>query len=100
MWDLQIKLRSELETGDIKHALICNVCIVRRGQTVLKYALPEKEEHVLLLRMSPIQRTLYKGFLEMIQDETSDWATTNPIKAFSVCCKVRPAQKMEGCRCN
>jgi len=61
----------------------------RRGQLVLQKALPRKEEYVLFVRMSPIQRTLYKEFMNTLKDEALSWANSNnPIKAFSVCCKV------------
>ena len=61
----------------------------RRGHTVLRAALPPKSEYVVLVKMSPIQRKLYSLFMQTVNDaELSEWATTNPIKAFSVCCKV------------
>lgn len=40
--------------------------------------------------MSDVQRTLYKKFMECISDcEMGMWASYNPLKAFSTCCKVR-----------
>ena len=57
---------------------------------MLQIALPSKEEYVLLVRMSPIQRTLYcKFMLSMSETSLQSWASNNPLKAFSVCCKVR-----------
>ena len=46
-----------------------NICIVsciifRRGHTVLKESLPSKTEHVLFVRMTAVQRRLYKRFME------------------------------------
>lgn len=66
----------------------------RRGHTVLQRALPSKEEFVLLVRMSPIQRTLYSKFMvSMTETGLQNWASNNPLKAFSVCCKVMPASQ-------
>ena len=62
----------------------------RRGHTVLQAALPPKEEYVHMIRMSPIQQKLYEKFMESITDQSSNgWVNNNPLKAFSVCCKVR-----------
>src|SRR6218665_2903894 len=62
----------------------------RRGHAVLQTALPVKEEYVLFIRMSPIQRKLYNEFMSSIRDSgLTSWSNSNnPIKAFSVCCKV------------
>ena len=60
----------------------------RRGHGVLKLALPEKEEYVLLVRMSPIQRQLYREFMGIVEDGFSEVTNNNPLKAFAVCCKV------------
>ena len=44
---------------------------------------------MLLVKMSPIQRKLYKAFMDMMGDfSIAAWANANPLKAFSVCCKV------------
>lgn len=63
----------------------------RRGHAVLRAALPHKEEYVILVRMSAIQRQLYNAFMTVIKDGgLASWANSNnPIKAFSVFCKVR-----------
>lgn len=62
----------------------------RRGHTVLQAALPPKEEYVFLIRMSPVQKTLYEKFMESVTETGSNgWVNNNPLKAFSVCCKVR-----------
>lgn len=57
----------------------------RRGHAVLRDALPRKEEHVLLIRMTPIQRTLYREF---VKEFLHNYRATNPLKFFAVCCKV------------
>ncbi|KAH3820380.1 helicase ARIP4-like isoform X2 [Dreissena polymorpha] len=63
--------------------------VQRRGHTVLQAALPPKEEYVFLIRMSPIQRKLYQKFMESVTDSGSNgWVNNNPLKAFSVCCKI------------
>lgn len=59
--------------------------VQRRGHSVLRMCLPQKFEHVLLVRMTAVQRILYRTFMQELQSRN---AVTNPIKAFSVCCKV------------
>lgn len=58
---------------------------------MLRNALPDKTEFVILVRMSPIQRKLYNAFMQLIKEGgLASWANSNnPIKAFSVFCKVR-----------
>ena len=72
--------------------IVCEVdcrLVFRRGHSVLKIALPPKEEYVLLIKMSTIQRSLYREFMNTISDHNlKQWATSNPLKAFAVCCKV------------
>lgn len=61
----------------------------RRGHTVLKIHLPAKEENVILVRLSKIQRDLYTQFMDRFRDcGSSGWLGLNPLKAFCVCCKV------------
>ncbi|XP_063797460.1 helicase ARIP4 isoform X2 [Pseudophryne corroboree] len=63
--------------------------VQRRGHTVLKAQLPSKEEHVILVRLSPIQRALYTEFMNRFRDAgNSGWLGLNPLKAFCVCCKI------------
>lgn len=63
--------------------------IHRRGHNVLKVQLPSKEEHVILVRLSKIQRALYTEFMNRFRDAgNSGWLGLNPLKAFCVCCKV------------
>ena len=62
----------------------------RRGHTVLKAALPLKEEYVFMVQMSDIQKQLYKKFMDSVQDAAQNgWVNNNPLKAFAVCCKVK-----------
>ncbi|XP_068109083.1 helicase ARIP4 [Hyperolius riggenbachi] len=63
--------------------------VQRRGHTVLKVQLPSKEEHVILVRLSRIQRALYTEFMNRFRDAgNSGWLGLNPLKAFCVCCKI------------
>ncbi|CAC5401557.1 RAD54L2 [Mytilus coruscus] len=63
--------------------------VQRRGHTVLQAALPPKQEFIILITMSQIQKMLYKEFMDNLAETSlNTWATTNPIKAFSVCCKI------------
>lgn len=57
----------------------------RRGHTVLASTLPDKEEHVLLCRLTDIQRRLYSTFMSEL---AATKAMANPLKAFAICCKV------------
>lgn len=62
----------------------------RRGHDVLKDQLPSKEEHVILVRLSPLQRALYTEFMNRFKEAgNTGWLSLNPLKAFCVCCKVR-----------
>ncbi len=74
--------------------------IDRRSHSVLRDSLPEKEEFVILVKMSPIQRQLYSAFMDTLREEHMDgWMSTNPLKAFAVCCKVTTTtfQGAKGC---
>jgi len=59
--------------------------VQRRGHAVLRETLPKKSEHVLFIRMTPVQRTLYKKFMDEL---ISNRCVSNPLKAFAVCCKI------------
>jgi RAD54-like protein 2 len=59
--------------------------VQRRGHTVLRQSLPAKTEHVLFVRMTAIQRRLYRRFMEELIDNR---CVSNPLKAFAVCCKI------------
>nr|XP_022902490.1 uncharacterized protein LOC111415174 isoform X2 [Onthophagus taurus] len=68
----------------VLHSLLLGF-VQRRSHTVLQTALPQKEEYVLLVRMTPFQRTLYETFMnEVVRTQT----VPNPLKAFAVCCKI------------
>lgn len=61
----------------------------RRGHDVLRDQLPAKEEHVILVRLSPVQRALYTEFMKRFREAGNNgWLGLNPLKAFCVCCKV------------
>ncbi|CAJ1050707.1 helicase ARIP4 [Xyrichtys novacula] len=63
--------------------------VQRRGHDVLQDQLPTKEEHVILVRLSPIQRALYTEFMKRFREAgNSGWLGLNPLKAFCVCCKI------------
>ncbi|KAF1391707.1 hypothetical protein PFLUV_G00044890 [Perca fluviatilis] len=63
--------------------------VQRRGHDVLRDHLPSKEEHVILVRLSPIQRALYTEFMKRFREAgNSGWLGLNPLKAFCVCCKI------------
>ncbi|KAK3512772.1 hypothetical protein QTP70_025117 [Hemibagrus guttatus] len=63
--------------------------VQRRGHDVLSTQLPMKEEHVILVRLSPLQRALYKEFMNRFREAgNSGWLGLNPLKAFCVCCKI------------
>ena len=59
--------------------------VQRRGHIVLKDSLPAKTEHVLFVRMTPIQRRLYRRFMEEL---ITNRCVSNPLRAFAVCCKI------------
>ncbi|XP_063064925.1 helicase ARIP4-like isoform X2 [Engraulis encrasicolus] len=63
--------------------------VQRRGHDVLRSQLPVKEEHVILVRLSPLQRALYTEFMSRFREAgNSGWLSLNPLKAFCVCCKI------------
>lgn len=57
----------------------------RRSEKVQKDTLPPKDEHVLLLRMSSIQRRLYKLHMSQLLLKK---AVSNPLKAFAAGIKI------------
>lgn len=68
----------------VLHSLLVGF-VQRRSHRVLQTALPQKEEYVLLVRMTPFQRKLYETFMnEVVRSQT----VPNPLKAFAVCCKI------------
>ncbi|VDN25165.1 unnamed protein product [Gongylonema pulchrum] len=64
--------------------------VQRRTHHLLKSILPPSSEFVLLLRKSPIQRILYRAFLQYAHAEININGTAifNPLKAFAVCSKI------------
>lgn len=68
----------------VLHSLLVGF-VQRRGHSVLQETLPRKEEHVLLIRMTSIQRTLYKTFVKNLIHVQN---ASNPLRLFAVCCKI------------
>lgn len=68
----------------VLHSLLVGF-VQRRSHKVLHAALPQKEEYVLLVRMTPFQRKLYETFMNEVVRSQS---VPNPLKAFAVCCKI------------
>ncbi|ODM94892.1 Helicase ARIP4 [Orchesella cincta] len=63
--------------------------VQRRSHLVLRNALPQKEEWVFLVKLTPIQLKIYREFIRYLREDLdSDNASANPIKAFAVCCKI------------
>lgn len=61
----------------------------RRGHDVLCTQLPQKQEHVILVRLTALQRALYVEFMNRFREAgNAGWLNLNPLKAFCVCCKV------------
>ena len=79
--------------GDVKlmkervyvlHSLVKGF-VQRRSHAVLRNTLPQKEEHVLLLRLTPLQRALYRHHMsDLVQNKS----VSNPLKAFAICLKI------------
>ncbi|KAJ0179964.1 hypothetical protein K1T71_004555 [Dendrolimus kikuchii] len=68
----------------VLHSLLVGF-VQRRSHAVLQSTLPQKEEYVLLVRMTPLQRKLYERFMNEVVRSTS---VPNPLKAFAICCKI------------
>ncbi|XP_075970489.1 uncharacterized protein LOC142972923 isoform X2 [Anticarsia gemmatalis] len=68
----------------VLHSLLVGF-VQRRSHAVLQSTLPQKEEYVLLIRMTPLQRKLYDRFMNEVVRSTS---VPNPLKAFAICCKI------------
>ncbi|KHN71604.1 Helicase ARIP4 [Toxocara canis] len=64
--------------------------VQRRTHHLLKTILPPSLEYVILLRKSPIQRVLYRAFLQYAQSEitSSGNSVFNPLRAFAACSKI------------
>ncbi|XP_013101889.2 helicase ARIP4 [Stomoxys calcitrans] len=68
----------------VLHSLLVGF-VQRRSHTVLQQSLPEKQEYVILTRMSELQKQLYDTFMNDIVRTKN---VPNPLKAFAVCCKI------------
>ncbi|XP_066155921.1 helicase ARIP4 [Euwallacea fornicatus] len=68
----------------VLHSLLVGF-VQRRSHRVLQTVLPQKEEYVLLVRLTPFQRLLYDRFMNEVVRKQS---VPNPLKAFAVCCKI------------
>lgn len=65
------------------------ILFYRRGHDVLYSQLPQKLEHVILVRLTALQRALYFEFMNRFREAgNAGWLSLNPLKAFCVCCKV------------
>ncbi|CAH8484046.1 unnamed protein product [Dicrocoelium dendriticum] len=63
--------------------------VQRRSHAVLKATLPAKTEIVLLIKLSPLQRTLYAAFMRSLNSSgPSGWAQVNTLKTYAMCCKI------------
>lgn len=62
------------------HSLLLQI-VQRRSNDLLFSSIPPKEEYVLTLRMTDIQRSLYESFINLN-------GSLNPLKAFAACCKI------------
>ena len=59
--------------------------VQRRSHAVLRDTLPHKEEHVLFLRMTPLQKDLYRQQMSQFLENKS---ISDPINAFAVGIKI------------
>jgi len=80
--------------SDVLHNLLKGF-VQRRSHSVLCHTLPEKKEYVLMIRFSKIQKSLYNSYMRTRssapsgEEATSSWTSCiNPIRAFSVCCRI------------
>ncbi|THD19049.1 Helicase ARIP4 [Fasciola hepatica] len=63
--------------------------VQRRSHAVLKASLPPKTEIVLLIKLSPLQRTLYAAFMRSLNSiGPLGWAQVNTLKTYAMCCKI------------
>uniref|UniRef100_A0A8C3AIS3 RAD54 like 2 n=1 Tax=Cyclopterus lumpus TaxID=8103 RepID=A0A8C3AIS3_CYCLU len=73
----------------VLHSLLEESFIFNNILQILTDQLPSKEEHVILVRLSPLQRALYTEFMNRFREAgNSGWLSLNPLKAFCVCCKI------------
>lgn len=66
--------------------------VQRRSHAVLKASLPPKQEIVLMVRMSPLQRRLYTALMNHISNSSNMYGTVlppaNTLQTYALCCKV------------
>ena len=63
----------------VLHSLVKGF-VQRRSHAVLRNSLPHKEEHVLLLRMTTLQRELYKHYMSQLLLNKSSNGKARPFK--------------------
>lgn len=61
--------------------------VQRRGHDVFYGQLTQKQEYIILLKMSAIQKELYLAFMEAIGAMNAN-EKSNPLKSFAICCKI------------
>ncbi|CDS42546.1 helicase arip4 [Echinococcus multilocularis] len=66
--------------------------VQRRSHAVLKASLPPKQEIVLMVRMSPLQRRLYTALMNHISNSSNMYGTVlppaNTLQTYALCCKI------------
>uniref|UniRef100_A0A5K3ETY3 DUF953 domain-containing protein n=3 Tax=Mesocestoides corti TaxID=53468 RepID=A0A5K3ETY3_MESCO len=66
--------------------------VQRRSHAVLKASLPPKQEVVLMVRMSPLQRRLYTALMNYIAVSSNMYGsglpTANTLQTYALCCKI------------
>ena len=70
----------------VLHSLLEGL-VQRRSHAILQATLPKKEEYVCLLRMTELQRALYRRY--MLDLTSRNGHSPNPLRAFVVSCKVQ-----------
>ena len=61
--------------------------VQRRGHDVFLNSLPRKQEFVILLKLSPVQKQFYLAFMEAI-GAMNPGEKLNPLRTFAICCKI------------
>jgi RAD54-like protein 2 len=70
----------------VLHSLLSGF-VQRRGHDVFINSLPRKQEFVILLKMTPIQKRLYLAFMETI-GAMNPGEKLNPLRTFAICNKI------------
>ncbi|KAM7538471.1 hypothetical protein Aperf_G00000069773 [Anoplocephala perfoliata] len=75
----------------VLHGLLSGF-VQRRSHAVLKASLPPKQEVVLMVRMSPLQRRLYTALMNHIANTSNTYGsglpTANTLQTYALCCKI------------